>query len=207
MEFEQNAAVFTAKGDAVGHIGRVVVNPESKAITHIVVRKGFLFTEDKVVPIAMIAEATDERIVLREDAGDLQALPVFEEKHYVRLDGSAGPASAVISQPLAGMPAAYAPAPAEKLIQQVEQHIPEGTVALKEGAKVITSEGRQLGSVERVIAEPETDHATHLLVSSGLLAKEKKLIPITWVMIRGENEVLLTVEPNLVEELSEYRSS
>src|SRR5260370_28486368 len=104
MEFQQNSAIFTANGDAVGHIDRVVVDPETKVVTHIVVRKGFLFKEDKVVPISLIAKATEDGIRLRDDVGDLHALPLFEEKHYVMSGASGG---AIVTQPLAGMPGAY----------------------------------------------------------------------------------------------------
>lgn len=207
MEFEQNAPIFAANGDAVGHIDRVVVDPETKAITHIVVRKGFLLTEDKVVPINLIADATQERINLREDAGDLEALPTFEEKHYVRLDNGGASGPAVVSQPLPGMPGAYvSSAPRERFVKQVEQHIPQGTVALKEGAEVINSEGKHVGHVERIVTEAGADHATHLLVTHGLLSKERKLVPMAWVTIIGEDKVQLTVEPRLLDELNEYRN-
>ena len=81
MEFKQNVPVFAANGAAVGHLDRVVVDSETKVITHIVVHKGNLNKEDKVVPISLIAEANDDRIDLREGAGDLHGLQQFEEKH------------------------------------------------------------------------------------------------------------------------------
>jgi len=205
MEFKQNAGVFTANDQQVGHIDRVVVDPQTKAVTHIVVRKGFLFTEDKVVPIELIVDTTEDRITLRDDVCDLHALPLFEEKHYVRSEGapsSPGSAPSLYGYPSA--PGAYPAPPDEKYITQIEQNIPEGTVALREGAKVITVEGKQAGSVERVFTDAEAERATHLLISRGLLSKERKLIPITWVSIMGENEVHLRVEDGVLERLSTY---
>ena len=55
-----------------------MLDPETKEGTHIVVRKGFLFTEDKVIPMALISAATEEGVTLRENVGDLQTLPLFE---------------------------------------------------------------------------------------------------------------------------------
>jgi uncharacterized protein YrrD len=43
----------------------VVLDPQTKKAIHIVVRKGFLFTEDKVVPISFISDATEDRVTLR----------------------------------------------------------------------------------------------------------------------------------------------
>jgi len=204
MEFCQNASVFTTNGDKVGHLDRVVVDPENKAITHIVVTKGFIFKEDKVIPIGLIADAAGERINLRENAGDIDALPRFEEKQYVRLDDGGQPP--VVSQPLAGMPGAVASAPRERYVKRIEHHIPEGTVALKEGAKVVTSDGKEVAHVESVVAQAEAEHASHLILTGGLLSKERKLVPITWFKILGEGEVELTVEPQQVQELGAVES-
>jgi len=99
MEYKQNAPVFAVNGDAVGHLDRVVVDAETKAITHIVVNKGGLSKDARVVPISLIAEANAERISLQEGAGDLHGLQAFEEKHYVMSGDTTGGAPAVVSQP------------------------------------------------------------------------------------------------------------
>ncbi len=153
----------------------------------------------------MIVDTTEDRITLRDDVGALHALPPFEEKHYVLSEGTPFPPGYAPS--LYGYPSAlggYPAPPDEKYITQIEQNIPEGTVALSEGAKVITAEGKHAGSVERVFTNAEADRAAHLLISKGLLSKERKLIPITWVSIVGENEVHLRVEDGVLEGLSTY---
>jgi hypothetical protein len=75
----------------------------------------------------------------------------------------------------------------------MEQNIPEGTVALKEGAKVLTADDKHIGNVDRVLADPSDERATHLIITQGLLTKEKKLIPMEWVMMLGEESVHLNV--------------
>jgi uncharacterized protein YrrD len=81
MQFKDGADVYSASSDESGDINRVVLDPKTKEVTHIVVRKGLLFKQDKVVPIDLIAFTTEDQIVLREDAGDLERLPDFEEEH------------------------------------------------------------------------------------------------------------------------------
>jgi hypothetical protein len=66
--------------------------------------------------------------------------------------------------------------PADRYKTRTEQNIPEGTVALKAGAKVITVEGKSLGSVEGVIAEAPQDHVT-LAFASGLF-KASRAMPM-----------------------------
>lgn len=88
--------------------------------------------------------------------------------------------------------------------KEIEENIPEGTVALKEGAKVISSDGKHIGDIERLVMNPQGKQATHLLVTKGLLTKEKKLLPIDWVDQLGEEEVHLVVDAPLIDRLPRY---
>ena len=80
MQFRNNTAVFTSDDREVGKIDRVVLDPRTKEVTHVVIRKGLLSTEDKVVPIDQIAEAGEKQVVLRQDI-NFETLPDFEENH------------------------------------------------------------------------------------------------------------------------------
>src|SRR6185295_19741970 len=92
------------------------------------------------------------------------------------------------------------PAPGEKFVTQIEQNIPDGTVALKEGAKVITADGKHVGNVERVLADSSVDQITDLVISTGLINKEMRLIPIKWVMTVDEDTVHLRVKKASIED-------
>lgn len=54
-----------------------MIDPQTKAVTDVVVRKGFLFPEDKVIPVEVIARATEDRVLLRRNAGDLKDFPPY----------------------------------------------------------------------------------------------------------------------------------
>ena len=211
MEFKQNARVYTPDGKVVGHIDRVVLNPQTKAISHVVVRKGFLFIEDKVVPIGMIESAGAERVVLHAAAGDLEKLPPFEEAHYVQLNADEAAAAAYaegFAEPLYWYPPVggwlghdYLP----PYGMEIEQNIPEHTVAVIEGAHVVTSDGKEVGHVERVFTDPNTSRATYFVIAHGFLSKTRKSMPTTWVRNMSENEIQLSVGSGVVDELPEYQ--
>lgn len=216
MELKKGTTVETPAGESVGHIDRVVMNPRTKEVTHVVVRKGFLFSEDKVVPISLIASTSEDRVMLREDAGDLQQLPAFEETHYHtvneselgRESGRVGYAPPLYwYPPVIGMGPMTYPYPGPGYVAETQENIPQGTVALKEGAKVISSDGKHVGNVERIFTEPQADRATHLLISRGLLLKERKLVPMSWVSDVTEDEAYLSVGSGTLEELREYQES
>src|SRR5688572_2475108 len=84
MELKEGMDVFTPGGEQVGKVNRFVLDPATNEVTHIVIQKGWLLPEDKVLPFEMVSAATDERVVLREDVGDFDELPPFEEMQFVR---------------------------------------------------------------------------------------------------------------------------
>jgi uncharacterized protein YrrD len=218
VKFKSNANVLTANGDKVGEVQRVVVDPKTKQITHVVVRKGFLFSEDKVVPINLIASATDESVRLRDDAGDLEALPEYIEKHYVLVNerelGRPQPSDAAAATywypPFATSVVSEQtePALAEKpaFIEREKYNIPEGTVALQEGVKVVAANDEHVGDVEEVLTDAQADRVTHFVIAEGLLYKDKKLVPSRWVSRISAEEIQLAVSSSCLERLPEYQN-
>jgi uncharacterized protein YrrD len=215
MEFKQGVGVFTAKGDKMGTIERVVVDPATKEVSHVIVQPGLWFTEDKVVPVDLIARATEERITLIEDAGDLNAMPRFEETRYV-------PAILAREQsaPNRPQPLYYVPPVGSRwsdlagqirrdegrprYVRRTERNIPEGAVALQEGTQVISADGKRVGDVEDVFVDEKDDSITHLLISRGFLFKEERFIPVSWIDGIWEDAVHLSVESPLLAELQPY---
>lgn len=93
------------------------------------------------------------------------------------------------------------------VIKEQDQNIPKGTVAMKEGAKVVSKDSKQVGSVEKVIINPQANMATHLLITKGLFNKEKKLVPMEWVDQVDEDEVFLGVDEAFLNKLPDYPES
>jgi len=216
MQFKDGTSVYTFDDQNVGHVDRVVLNPNTKEVTHIVVRKGFLFTEDKIVPLNLIVSATGDRIVLQvNDANDLHALPQFEETHYIPLDETEfhstedeqEPVTANYWYPPMGlMSYGYSTGydyPAFTI--ETEQNIPEGTIALKEGARVMSVDKQHVGDVARIFIESENNLASHILISDGIIFKQKKLVPVSWIREIQEDEIYLGVGAAMLDKLPEYQ--
>jgi uncharacterized protein YrrD len=206
IQFQKNATILSSIGKQLGFLERVVVNPKSKVVTDIVVRtRSQSDHEDKVVPIELVAETNQGQVVLRDVADELKSFPPLEEKHLIDVDANEGVDQATGSpRGVEGNPE-YDPTTAstqdEKFVTRVEQNIPRGTVAMREGAAVITADGKNVGNVVGVIANAPVDQISHLLIAKGLITNGKKLIPIKWVMTMGEDEVYLRVKRDSVEKL------
>jgi uncharacterized protein YrrD len=214
MQLKQGAEVYTADGEKVGSVDRIVIEPDTKEVTHLVVEKGFLFREDKVLPMSLVGPATKDRVTLREDADDLDRLPDFQAAHYVRADRdtqltsvSEHQAPPVYWYPPLGFwneAGGYLGYSGPNYVLKTEQNTPEDTVALEKGARVIANDGQHIGDIERIFTEPDTDRATHLLISEGLLLKKKTLVPTKWISIIMKDTVHLSVDSDLVESLPKY---
>lgn len=213
MELKEGTDVFTSSGEHVGKISRFVLHPGINQLTHIVVQKGWLLPEDKVIPIGMISSTSEDRVMLNEEI-DFEELTPFEETHYVELTDdilATGyptyhfspsyywyPPSGYIGYPAFG-PEYYGWPPRE-----TTRNIPTNTIPLKEGAAVVDAEGEQIGSVERLSVDPDTHRTTHFVITRGTLTGDRKLLPAHWVKTIEENKVRLMVTPRLIDRLPDY---
>jgi uncharacterized protein YrrD len=204
MELKEGAGVFTPGGKQVGKVNRFVLHPATNEVTHIVVQKGWLLPEDKVVPLRMVDSATKEKVVLTKDVDDFDALPLFEEIHYIRALDDEDPSYYWYP------PEGYVGYPAYELDYypwlpvETTRNIPDDTVPLKEGSKVISLDGKHVGDLERLFVEPSLNRATHFIIAQGLLFKDRKLIPTYWVKSVEEDKVNLVVSSHFLESLPSY---
>ena len=213
MEFKEDTSVYSADGKEIGRIDRVVIDPNTKEVTHVVVRKGLLFVEDKVLPVDLFASSSEDRATLKENATDLQDFPNFEEQYYINAQEEEVPSEAVPGYypgplywypPYGYPPMAFPGYIAPPYVVETQRNIPEGTIPLKEGAEVISSDDQHAGNVEEILTEPDSERITHLVISKGLLLKKEKLVPSTWISNVEENRVYLAVGSGLLEKLPEY---
>ena len=213
MQFKENADVMASDGEKIGRIDRVVVDPATGEVTHLVVKKGLLFTRDKVVPVDRIEATAEEHVVLKGPAADPDEFPDFEETQHIPVGGiedfkkrEADRARRMIwyhtrvSVPWWG-DGPYPSPPKPLYVKKTRRNTPEGTVPLEEGATVVDIEGEAVGEVEEIYAEPEEHRATHLLISRGLFPKEKKVIPTAWVEDIYEDSVRLSVAKDVIDKL------
>lgn len=236
VELKEGTSVFTSGGEEVGKVDRFVLEPATNEVTHLVIQKGWLFTEDKVLPFELVSSASEDKVVLSEDIDTFDELPPFEESHFIRArdaDLSPGERSASLAEARRDMPLegdvsqggnprySYAPAyywyPPHGYVgypvgyygwppMETVRNIPEDTIPLREGTDVMSSDGEHVGDVERLFVEPESNKATHFVISQGVFFKDRKMVPAHWVRTVGEDKVHLSVTAELLEQLPSYEA-
>lgn len=210
MRFATGAEVFSAAGEKIGTISRIVIDVKTREVTDIVVDRGLLAGEEKVIPVALVDLQDEDRITLRETNQTLDDLPNYETSYYVAVEDSAAPYDNVrasywyppvdLQTPVPrNVPAAVPDRPLEPMTS-----IPEGHVAIAEGAKVVGADDHHIGNVEQVIANSETDAVTHFVIGKGFLLKEHKLVPASWVSEVNEEKIKLSVDSGQFDRLPDY---
>jgi uncharacterized protein YrrD len=208
LQLKEGAGVYTPGGDKVGEIDRVVMDPKTREVTHVVAKKGLLFTHEKVLPLTVVDTSGEEKVVLKQNAPPPEEYPDFEEKTHIPISRDKQLGYAL---PMAYYPAVPATAwwgtygypgyPPSPYVVKIERNIPKDTIPLEEGAEVITRDGEQIGKIERIHVEPNELRATHITVSQGLLSKERKLIPTLWVGDVFEDHIRLAADKEMIERL------
>jgi sporulation protein YlmC with PRC-barrel domain len=227
MDFQAGAQVITSDGQKLGVLERVVMDPRSKKVTDIVVGKGFLLHEEKVIPSDIIQAAEGGRVQLNIYDGKWDDFPTYDERYYVVHDEhallkqeQAGSQPTMLfyyppSTPAAGLvwPGGFASpyfvqgASNQAFEEKIDPNTPQGTVALKEGAKVVSSDGQAIGKVSKVLVQPENQRATHLVISEGSLFPNRKQVPVTWIQEVVGDEVHLAVHSKVLQQLPDYQET
>jgi len=222
QRFKEGTHVYTNDRQDVGTIDRVVLDPVNDEVKALVVRKGWLFVDDKIIPISLVDSATEDDVILHASKDELKKLPEYEDTYYVpanqyeHVEGAPPPyaTSLYLYPPVGAAWWGYDPylgadpvyAYGTDAVARVEKNIPEGTVAVREGASVTSSDGEHVGEVMELFSDEATNRVTHLLISHGLLFKNRKLIPSNWIKIAGEDEVMLNVTTSVVDGLPDYQT-
>ncbi len=222
MDILEDAKVVTADGDQVGHVDRVVLNPRTHQVTHIVVRKGLFFQKDKLIPIDAVENTSEGNLVLKPGTPDPSNFPDYVETNYVPLSPNEQARAnydnemipPIYTYPMYGVnpvwggsgyfgpyvgeyPGGYRP--------ETESNIPEGTVPLTEGMDVVSADGDKLGTLDEVGVDPETERATHIVITRGLLLKSEKVAPTDWISAVDDDGIHLTVGAEFVRNLPDKK--
>ncbi len=194
LDITNDTDVYTAGDRHVGTVGRIILDPSTRTVSHVVVRKGILFTEDRLVPIADIATATPQRINLRQEVG-LDDLSPFIEQYYVPLDeadraaGSDG-RGVRVAMPWSGPLGETMPVAGAELVPVRERTISDRLTALEAGVPVFASDRHEIGRLDRIVTTDQ-GQPSHIVVEDGGLLRHRRAIPIDRVQDIAENVIVL----------------
>jgi sporulation protein YlmC with PRC-barrel domain len=188
-----NATVQCANG-ACGRTTRVVINPATRQVTHLVVGFDQLLAE-YLVPIELVAEATPSLVRLRCTREEFDKLEPFAEATLV--PGTVpfvpyGPGEYV------SLPYVF---PESGIMLSEHKHVPPGELAVQRGAQVRATDG-DVGRVDEFLIDPANEHITHLVLREGHLWGQRDVtIPVSEIDHLEEDTVYLKLDKHSIEAL------
>jgi sporulation protein YlmC with PRC-barrel domain len=202
LDISNDTNVYTARDEHVGSVDRIVLDPETRAVSHVVVAKGVFFREDRLVPIGDIATATAERINLRQEV-KLDDLQPFAESYYEPLPDEDRPAGLGaqglrLSLPMSGPVGEVMPAVDAELVPVNRRNIPDRLTTVDAGAVVLAADDQEVGRLERILTSEE-GQPTHIVIEDRGLSPDLRALPIAWVADITERSISLAATREDVE--------
>jgi sporulation protein YlmC with PRC-barrel domain len=209
MKIRFGADVKTFDDQKIGTVKQVVIDPATQEISHLIIEKGLLFKEDKVLPISLILQADQEKVKLVETDEDLEELPEYQEEYYLPIDAEPmyDPDLALSRNFLISKPRIVPKKQEEvRYIKQgdYQENLPEDTRMLRIGAEVFSLDGEEIGRVSELVLDFQTDRITHLVLDRALLRDDRVLIPYQWVDDVSQEKVTLLVDQQVIKNLPSY---
>ena len=168
-----------------GKVSRVIIDPATETVTHLVIEPKHRFGVGRLVPLDLV-ETTAGDIRLRCTVEEFGALEPAQETELVDdVTGSLG---------LGGL---NTPPPVPVIIQDV---VPLGEADVDRGEPVHALDG-EIGRVQGFLVDPNDHRVTHVLLEEGHLWGRKKVsIPVSAVT-GVENGIQLSLTRKQVEDL------
>jgi sporulation protein YlmC with PRC-barrel domain len=183
-EFAMGATANCVDGPG-GKVSRVIIDPATETVTHLVIEPKHRFGVGRLVPLDLV-ETTAGDIRLRCTVEEFGALEPAQETELVDdVTGSLG---------LGGL---NTPPPVPVIIQDV---VPLGEANVDRGEPVHALDG-EIGRVQGFLVNPDDHRVTHVLLEEGHLWGRKKVsIPVSAVT-GVENGIQLSLTKKQVEDL------
>jgi sporulation protein YlmC with PRC-barrel domain len=166
MDIPVKATVYCSDG-LCGHVTRVILNPTTEQVTHLVVAERGLLGIEHVVPLDEVSESTPTTVHLRASAQDLTTFDSFVEAEFV---GGADPYGAYGADEWLAWP--YAEPEYAFMPVLEKENIPPGELTVRRGTPVEASDGR-IGRVDELLTDPKSGKITHLVLRQGHLWGQK----------------------------------
>ena len=78
------SAIYSSNGEKIGRLRFMMVDPESEMVSHLIVEKGMLLSQDVLAPCDTVSSVLHRGIFLTLTSEEVLALPEFNEARYLQ---------------------------------------------------------------------------------------------------------------------------
>ncbi len=194
MTIELGADIIGSDGEKLGVVDSLVVDPTGGQERAIVVRKGWFFPTDKIVPIELVDRVEDGNVHVRLSSAEADQMMEYMDADYVMppagyygAGGYMWPATPYVTRGL-------------MVDDEIRERMPNA-VMLSEGTMVIDKDNDEVGRITE-IASDEQGRVQGFRVEQGFFRHHERYIPANLVETADDVVVRLSVEKDSLEELT-----
>jgi uncharacterized protein YrrD len=186
--------------EEVGKLAKIVVDPETKQVSNLVVEKGLLFKQARVCPVSLVEATDSDEIRLSSRSQDLADLPEYKEVKYERpAEGWSGSGGGGFNSAGAQFPSMGGYESAVNTIREtVHEGVPTEHVVISAKTPVKNIDG-ELGKVEILRVDAITRQVTGLRMREGRLFGGEIDIPGHLIESMGNGSIFLTADDEELE--------
>ena len=183
MEIPFEAVVDCLDGQA-GYCTHVIIEPESRRLTHLVLLENCFFGGERLVAVSQIISSGDGHIRVRYTKQQLNAAPAFLEHEYV---SGTWPLVVYPPEQFAYWPIA------------IHRNVPAGEIAMRSGARVRAADG-WAGRVAGFVTNYRNDAISRVVLREGHFWHARDVvIPISQVDEITESGIHVTLDHHTIE--------
>jgi sporulation protein YlmC with PRC-barrel domain len=198
-EFSMGADASCSDGPC-GKLTRLIVDPETQAVTHLVIGPKHRGERGRLVPIDLV-DSTVGGIKLRCTMAEFGKFDPAEEEDLLPSD----PGAPLYNPDMAQFRGRQGPAMVNLRLNDgaklgTHDTVPLGEVDVRRGEPVFATDG-EIGKIRGLVIDPGGHHVTHVLLEEGHLWGRKEVaIPIGSVT-RVDDVIRLTIDKQRVRDL------
>jgi nucleotide-binding universal stress UspA family protein/uncharacterized protein YrrD len=214
MDISIGADVIGTEGK-LGEVHRVIVDARTDTVTDLVVKHGFVFGRERIVPLSHVTKVENGVIHLDLDQKHFEIMDGYTDDRYRAPDPNyVGPPGfrnqdflmdvTVAEGPqmgLAGGPTPPLGFPGGQQISPDDMARPD----VSSGTPVLDVDGHEIGHVDEMSFDSGTGAPTRLRLKSGFVFKRETDIPVSMIRDITDDGVMLNVSKADVEKLAEAR--
>ena len=196
-------ARIQGKDGECGTLAGLVVDSEARVVTALIIQRGHLLAQRRVVPISTVQSAQEDDVYLSLGSYELDQYPEYRlvefEEPIVELNQKQ-PAEIVAPFGLHGV--TEPTVPTRKL--KVREGIGAGYKVIEPGMVLKNLDGK-VGKAARVAVDGEHHSITYLVARRGLVFPEYLVIPVTMIDEVSEDSITLFGIDEALSNLPQYK--
>lgn len=199
-------ATIHCRNDKCGKLSKLIVDPESLTITDLIVDRGLLHSEERVVPVSDVERANEDYVYLSISKGELDDYPPYRT-YEVDVIGRESSKKTMGSNALPTYISTFGPVMTRGYIpvlhqQRVHRNVGPDLEVIARGTSVCNSQ-EDLGSIDHMIVSVDSGKLTHLVLDRGLFSNSV-ILPVAVAEKVDQGKILVDVESDEVDQFPEY---